>query len=97
MTHKTFGNKKSGIEKKLLCRAIIGALSVLPLTLQAETNIFADMPFQFQKKNLTTTAFSIKPNITLYIDNSASMNERTIYYCNYDKRQKSVAPNGTIT
>ena len=97
MTHKTFGNKKSGIEKKLLCRAIIGALSVLPLTLQAETNIFADMPFQFQKKNLTTTAFSIKPNITLYIDNSASMRERTVYYCNYDQRQKSVAPNGTIT
>ncbi|ORF41559.1 PilC/PilY family type IV pilus protein [Snodgrassella alvi] len=97
MTHKTFGNKKLGIEKKLLCRAIIGALTVLPLTIQAQTNFFADMPFQYQKKNLITTSFSVKPNILLYIDNSASMREETIWSCHYFTKIKKVSKNGKIS
>ena len=97
MTHKTFGNKKLGIEKKLLCRAIIGALTVLPLTIQAQTNFFADIPFQYQKKNLITTSFSIKPNILLYIDNSASMREETIWSCHYYTKIKKVSKTGKIS
>lgn len=97
MTHKTFRNKKLGIEKKLLCKAIIGALSLLPLTIQAQTDFFADTPFSFQKKNLITTSYSIKPNILLYIDNSASMDENTLYQCSYKTKIEKVNKNGSIS
>lgn len=97
MTHKTFRNKKLGIEKKLLCKAVIGALSLLPLTIQAQTDFFADTPFPFQKKNLITTAFSIKPNILLYIDNSGSMTENTLYECSYKTKIQKINKNGSIS
>lgn len=97
MTHKTFRIKKLGIEKKLLCKAVIGALSLLPLTIQAQTDFFADTPFPFQKKNLITTAYSIKPNILLYIDNSGSMTENTLYECSYKTKIQKVNKNGSIS
>ena len=39
----------------------------------AAADIFADVPLHLQSKATTISAYSVKPNITLYIDDSGSM------------------------
>ena len=57
-----------------LCCTVLGFLNlfVIPSALAA-ANIFADIPLHLQSKSITTSSYSVKPNITLYIDDSGSM------------------------
>ncbi|PIT17353.1 hypothetical protein BGI32_02835 [Snodgrassella alvi] len=75
MSTLNINNKKSRFRKgkKFLFVAVAGALSTQAL---AEANIFADIPLHLQNSSTVTTTYSIKPNITLLIDSSASMNEK---------------------
>ena len=83
MHHKHAKNKKDKFTKgrKALFSAVTAALSVLPVC-QAQAadntlaNIFADIPLHLQNSSTTKTAYSVKPNIILLIDESASMNEK---------------------
>ncbi|PIT52399.1 hypothetical protein BHC44_09275 [Snodgrassella alvi] len=75
MSTLNINNKKNRFRKgkKFLFVAVAGALSAQAL---AEVNIFADIPLHLQNSSTITTAYNIKPNITLLIDASASMNEK---------------------
>ena len=83
MHHKHAKNKKDKFTKgrKALFSAVTAALSVLPVC-QAQAadkslaNIFADIPLHLQNSSTTKTAYSVKPNITLLIDESGSMHEK---------------------
>ena len=83
MHHKHAKNKKDKFTKgrKALFSAVTAALSVLPVY-QAQAadkslaNIFADIPLHLQNSSTTKTAYSVKPNITLLIDESGSMHEK---------------------
>lgn len=50
--------------------------SVFSTSALAEANIFADIPLHLQNSSTITTAYSVKPNITLLIDSSGSMVEK---------------------
>ncbi|WP_275415199.1 PilC/PilY family type IV pilus protein [Snodgrassella gandavensis] len=81
MRHKFVKNKKGKFLKgqKILFSAVTAALSAFPaLPALAEVNIFADTPLYLQNSLTITTAYSVKPNITLFIDDSVSMNRRFI-------------------
>ena len=83
MYHNFEKNKKGSYYKgrKILFLAITAALSTFPVY-QAQAadntlaNIFADIPLHLQNSSTTKTAYSVKPNIILLIDESASMNEK---------------------
>jgi type IV pilus assembly protein PilY1 len=103
MHHRLVENKKGKFLKrqKTLCAAVIAALIAFPAwQAQAEANIFADIPLHLKKSSTITTGYSVKPNITLLIDNSASMDEKikqgTMYKC---RNRKSIRKNarGTTT
>ena len=77
-------NKKGPYYKgrNILFSAVIAALSTFPVCqAQAETNIFADIPLYLQNSSTITSKYSVKPNVTLLIDRSASMNESLTYKC----------------
>jgi type IV pilus assembly protein PilY1 len=76
-------NSKVGNSKKILSKAIVSIFAVLIFQAQAANNIFANIPLHLQSKSTTTTAFSIKPNIAFYIDDSGSMNDPMGYSCRY--------------
>ena len=80
MHHKHAKNKKDKFIKgrKALFSAVTAALSILPVyQVQAANNsladIFADIPLHLQNSTTEETAYSVKPNITLLIDESSSM------------------------
>lgn len=60
--------------KKILVSAVTGALGILmaPYT-YATANSFADTPLRLQQKSITQKAYSVPPNIALFIDDSGSM------------------------
>lgn len=74
---------KASSGKKILSKAIAGIFGLFILQAQAANNIFADIPLHLQSKTTTTSAFNIKPNITLYVDDSGSMNDPMGYSCQY--------------
>jgi type IV pilus assembly protein PilY1 len=77
-------SKKSKIMQKrnFLFLAVSSALAVVSLSqARAAANKFAEVPFYLQGKTTTTTAYSIKPNITLYIDDSGSMSSAVAQRC----------------
>ncbi|MGE9548534.1 PilC/PilY family type IV pilus protein [Snodgrassella sp. CS2] len=76
-------NSSCGFGKRIIFKAVAGALSLIMLQTQAASNIFADVPLRLQSKSTTTTAYNIKPNITLYIDDSGSMSYPIGYECQY--------------
>jgi type IV pilus assembly protein PilY1 len=80
MHHRLVENKKDKFLKrqKTLSSAVIAALIAFSAwqQAQAEANIFADIPLHLQKSSTITTAYGVKPNITLFIDDSASMVEK---------------------
>ncbi|WP_239372538.1 PilC/PilY family type IV pilus protein [Snodgrassella gandavensis] len=79
MRHKFVKNKKGKFLKgqKILFSAVTAALSAFPvLPALAEVNIFADIPLHLQSSSTTTKAYSVKPNVTFFIDDSASMREK---------------------
>lgn len=76
-------NSSCGFGKRIIFKAVAGALSLIMLQTQAASNIFADVPLRLQSKSTTTTAYNIKPNITLYIDDSGSMGDSIGYKCQY--------------
>ena len=63
--------------KKILVSAVTGALGILmaPDT-YATANSFADTPLRLQEKSITQEAYSVKPNVLLFIDDSGSMHYR---------------------
>ncbi|NUE67212.1 PilC/PilY family type IV pilus protein [Snodgrassella sp. ESL0253] len=74
--------------QKILFSAVIAALSTFPaLPALAQANIFADIPLHLQNSSTITKAYSVKPNVTFFIDDSASMRERLksghIYRCRH--------------
>ena len=84
MYHNFEKNKKGSYYKgrKILFSAIIAALSTFPVyQVQARPNIFADIPLNLQNSSTITTRYSVKPNVTLLIDRSASMHEALTYKC----------------
>lgn len=60
--------------KKVLVSAVTGALGIFmaPYT-YATANSFADTPFRLQQKSITQKAYSVKPNVAFFIDDSYSM------------------------
>ncbi|NUF78689.1 hypothetical protein GY065_07170 [Snodgrassella sp. ESL0323] len=101
MYHNLKKNKKGSYYKgrKILFLAITAALSTFSVCqAQAETNIFADIPLYLQNSSTITTAYSVKPNITLLLDLSGSMKDplKNSYKCRHkiaigtDKRGKIV-------
>ena len=84
MYHNFEKNKKGSYFKgrKILFSAITAALSTFPVCqAQAESNIFADIPLYLQNSSTITTAYSVKPNITLLIDGSSSMKGGITFKC----------------
>ena len=60
--------------KKILVSAVTGALGILmaPYTC-ATANSFADTPLRLQQKSITQSAYSVKPNVAIFVDDSLSM------------------------
>lgn len=60
--------------KKVLVSAVTGALGIFmaPYT-YATANSFADTPLRLQQKSITQKAYSVKPNVAIFIDDSLSM------------------------
>ncbi|MCO6518921.1 MAG: hypothetical protein J6585_08170, partial [Snodgrassella sp.] len=76
--------KKSKIMQKrnFLFLAVSSALAVVSLSqARAAANNFAEVPFHLQGKTTTTKAYSVKPNVTLYIDDSGSMSAAVAQRC----------------
>lgn len=77
-------SKKRKIMQKrnFLFLAVSSALAVVSLSQAgAAVNEFADIPLYLQGKVTTTKAYSIKPNVTFYIDDSGSMTEQVSKKC----------------
>ncbi|PIT52400.1 hypothetical protein BHC44_09280 [Snodgrassella alvi] len=103
MHHKFVKNKKDKFLKrqKTLFSAVTAALIVFPAwQVQAGANIFADIPLHLQNSSTTTDANGVKPNITLFIDDSASMREKIkenfSYRCRSRKSIRKNAKGDTI-
>ncbi|PIT58513.1 PilC/PilY family type IV pilus protein [Snodgrassella alvi] len=103
MHHRLVENKKDKFLKrqKTLSSAVIAALIAFSAwQAQAKTNIFADIPLHLQKSSTITTAYGVKPNITLFIDDSASMREKIkegySYRCRNRKSIRKNAKGNTI-
>ncbi len=80
--------KKSKIMQKrnFLFLAVSSALAVVSLSqARAAANNFAEVPFYLQGKTTTTKAYSVKPNVTLYIDDSISMSASVSQRCQFDR------------
>ncbi|MCO6516872.1 MAG: hypothetical protein J6586_10360, partial [Snodgrassella sp.] len=80
--------KKSKIMQKrnFLFLAVSSALAVVSLSqARAAVNNFAEVPFYLQGKTTTTKAYSVKPNVTLYIDDSISMSASVSQRCQFDR------------
>ncbi|WMY92044.1 PilC/PilY family type IV pilus protein [Snodgrassella communis] len=76
--------KKSKIMQKgnFLFLAVSNALAVVSSPQAgAATNDFAEVPLHLQGKVTTTKAYSVKPNVTLYIDDSGSMSDAVAQRC----------------
>ncbi|PIT56537.1 PilC/PilY family type IV pilus protein [Snodgrassella alvi] len=103
MHHKFVKNKKDKFPKrqKTLFSAVTAALIVFPAwQVQAGANIFADTPLHLQNSSTITTAYGVKPNITLFIDDSASMTNKIkngfSYRCRSRKSIRKNAKGNTI-
>ncbi|MDF7676088.1 PilC/PilY family type IV pilus protein [Neisseriaceae bacterium ESL0693] len=80
------------IKRNTLYAAILAAFCVNT----ADARIFADVPLHLQSSSTTASSYSVKPNVTLFIDDSASMNEATSpesYKCKKQTRERK--PDGT--
>ena len=62
------------------------ALSFFALAEACAFNLFAETPLFLQNKETSTSTYSIKPNITFLIDDSASMNYALSMECQYRRR-----------
>ena len=80
--------RKEQLYQTLRC-TILGILSLLSYsTVSASANIFANIPLHLQSKSITTSSYSVKPNITFYIDDSGSMSMNIVpitYKCRVSK------------
>ncbi|PIT15347.1 PilC/PilY family type IV pilus protein [Snodgrassella alvi] len=100
----TKNNKKDKFFKrqKILFSAVIAALTTSPaLPALAQANIFADIPLHLQNSSTITKAYSVKPNVTLFIDDSASMREKIkagqiTYKCKHRKSIRKNAKGKTV-
>lgn len=81
----TESGSRSENQCKLMFYLIFMYLSTfLASSAMAKADIFADIPLHLQSKATTFSAYNVKPNVTLYIDDSGSMSMNIvpmIYKC----------------
>lgn len=74
---------------RTLCCTVLGFFNLFAIpSALAAANIFADIPLHLQSKSITTSSYSVKPNVTFYIDDSGSMSMNIVpitYKCRVSK------------
>ena len=68
-----FQNLYETIYIKKVSIAVCSALGLLGLNMTANANQFADIPLHLQSRAERVLGYSIKSNVTFYIDDSRSM------------------------